>query len=166
MTQNTETRIIGFDPGLGVTGYGIIEGAGMCPRIVEAGVIRVPTTRSIAARLDYLYRQAVEVIEEHQPTVAAMEELYSHYARPKTAILMGHARGALLLAAAHGGLDVAGYLPTRVKKRMTGSGAANKEQMQRAVQMQFALSKPPEPPDVADALAIALCHCYEQRLAG
>jgi crossover junction endodeoxyribonuclease RuvC len=79
---------------------------------------------------------------------------------------MGHARGVLLLAAARFDTAVASYLPTRVKKSTTGSGRATKEQMQRAVQTEFGLDAPPEPPDVADALAVALCHFHRQRWAG
>ena len=89
-----------------------------------------------------------------------MEELYSHYERPKTAIWMGHARGVLVMGAARAGLVVHHYAATQVKRVLTGNGRAPKSQMQLAVARQLGLAQPPEPPDVADALAIAICHCY------
>lgn len=161
-------RILGIDPGLRVSGYAVIEDRrdGPGPRIVEAGVIRVPTDLPLTGRLHHLHAETLELIREHRPSMMAVEELFSHYERPKTAILMGHARGVLLLAAAECGLSVASYLPTRVKKMTTGSGSANKAQMQRAIQVQFQLSAAPEPADVADALAVALCHLHASRRAG
>ena len=90
----------------------------------------------------------------------ALEELYSHYDRPRTAILMGHARGVICLAAAKADIPVVHYAATQIKRILTGSGRAPKGQVQRAIQRELALSAPPEPPDVADALAAALCHYY------
>ncbi len=95
-----------------------------------------------------------------KPEVLAIEELYSHYDRPTTAILMGHARGAIVLAAAEAGMPVASYPATQVKKTITGNGHAAKWQMQEAIRNELGLPSLPEPSDVADALAIALCHCY------
>jgi crossover junction endodeoxyribonuclease RuvC len=92
----------------------------------------------------------------------ALEELYSHYKRPRTSILMGHARGVICLAAAQAGISVASYSATRIKKTLTGNGRATKPQMQRAVARELGLASPPEPHDVADALATALCHYYTQ----
>jgi crossover junction endodeoxyribonuclease RuvC len=166
MTEPAE-RILGFDPGLQRTGYAVIERCGWSrPTIIEAGVIRLSASKTLAERLTQLHESAVELVREHGPKTVAVEELYSHYERPKTAILMGHARGVLLLAAAQSGLAVSSYMPTQVKKVMTGSGRASKEQMQLAVQAEFGLPHPPEPADVADALAIALCHLYNYRQAG
>jgi crossover junction endodeoxyribonuclease RuvC len=155
-------RIIGFDPGLETTGYAVLA-AGSRPAIVEAGVIRTPQHRPLAERLQTLYREATLVFAQHRPTAAAIEQLYSHYDRPTTAILMGHARGVLLLAAADAGLAVASYLPTEVKKTTTGSGRASKTQMQLAIQRELGLATPPSPADVADAIAVALCHLYTAR---
>lgn len=155
-------RIVGFDPGLEITGYAVLE-AGERPTIVEAGVIRTPANRPLEERLVTLYREATAVLRQHRPNAAAIEQLYSHYERPTTAILMGHARGVLLLAVAEAGLPVADYLPTQVKKTTTGSGRASKAQMQRAIQRELGLSAPPSPADVADALAVALCHYYTAR---
>ena len=89
-----------------------------------------------------------------------MEELYSHYERPRTAILMGHARGVICLAAAEAGIPVVHYSATQIKRILTGSGRAPKSQVQRAIQRELALAAVPDPPDVADALAAALCHYY------
>lgn len=161
MKRAPETRrLVGFDPGLLLTGYGVIEVGGAKPRLVEAGVIRLAPKASLSERLRELHESALEILSEHKPQAVAIEELYSHYERPKTAILMGHARGVLFLAAGQSGLAVTSYLPTKVKKVTTGSGRASKEQMQRAIQVQFSLAAPLSPPDVADALAVALCHHF------
>jgi crossover junction endodeoxyribonuclease RuvC len=111
-----------------------------------------------------VYRGVTEVIESHSPAVMAIEELYSHYERPKTAILMGHARGAIILAGQIGGLQVSHYAATQIKKTLTGSGRAPKAQMQAAVTRELGLKETPEPPDVADALAIAMTHWFLSRL--
>ena len=95
-----------------------------------------------------------------KPAVMALEELYSHYQRPRTAILMGHARGVICLAGAQAGIPVVHYSATQVKRILTGSGRAPKSQVQQAIQRELGLDRLPEPPDVADALAIALCHYY------
>jgi crossover junction endodeoxyribonuclease RuvC len=104
------------------------------------------------------------VIEQFRPQVAVVEQLYAHYDHPRTAILMAHARGVLFLAAGQHGLPVVSYNATRIKKTITGHGRASKEQMQVTMQRELGLDKLPEPPDVADALAAALCHYYVQRL--
>ena len=90
----------------------------------------------------------------------ALEQLYSHYDHPRTSILMGHARGVICLAAAEAGIPVIHYSATQIKRILTGNGRAPKAQMQRAIEKELKLDKPPEPPDVADALAVALCHYY------
>ena len=102
----------------------------------------------------------MEVFESVPIEEVAIEQLYSHYERPRTAILMGHARGVLCLAAANSGKTVHSYAPTKVKKLLTGNGRAPKSQMQLAIQQQLMLKEVPDPPDVADALAIALCHHF------
>jgi len=155
-------RILGVDPGLERTGYGVIElAAGVgSPRLIEAGVIRTSPAQPLAARLMELQSGLADVLAELKPAAVAVEELYSHYAHPRTAILMGHARGVIFLAAAQAGLEVVSYSATNIKKALLGSGHASKEQMQRSIQSLFRLAKPPQPPDVADALAIALCHAY------
>ena len=156
--------ILGIDPGLQITGYAVLE-SGVRPIVREAGVIRTEQSRTnMAARILSVYNGIVEIIEQFAPSVLAVEQLYAHYQHPRTAILMGHARGTILLAAAQHGLEVVSYNATRVKKTVTGSGRASKDQMQRTVQRELGLAKIPEPPDVADALAVALCHYYLVKL--
>jgi crossover junction endodeoxyribonuclease RuvC len=155
-------RILGIDPGLERTGYGVVELAGGvgAPRLIEAGVIRTRRTDPLPVRLAEIQEGLASVLAEFKPQAMAVEELYSHYGHPRTAILMGHARGVALLAAAQAGVPVTSYGATHIKKALVGSGHAGKEQMQRAIQSHFGLKKPPEPPDVADALAVALCHAH------
>ncbi|MBX9788950.1 MAG: crossover junction endodeoxyribonuclease RuvC [Pirellulales bacterium] len=155
-------RILGIDPGLNITGYAVIEVASGGPRICEAGVIRGRSHGTLTERLAELYAGISEVLTGFKPMVVALEQLYSHYQRPRTAILMGHARGVLCLAATHANVPVKSYSATQIKKILTGAGRAPKQQMQEAIQREFALAVAPEPPDVADALAIALCHYYLQ----
>ncbi|MBS0208604.1 MAG: crossover junction endodeoxyribonuclease RuvC [Planctomycetes bacterium] len=155
-------RVLGIDPGLNVTGYAVLEVAVGGPRLIEAGIIRGRTRNSLAARLDEIYTDLCETITTHRPQFVALEQLYSHYQRPRTAILMGHARGVICLAAQRNGLSVSSYNATKVKKALTGNGRASKLQMQQAVTRELRLQQMPEPHDVADALAIALCHYYTQ----
>jgi crossover junction endodeoxyribonuclease RuvC len=153
-------RILGIDPGLNITGYGVLEGDGVRLRLCEAGVIRGKSRGSLSARLVEIHDGVVDVIASLKPHVMAIEELYSHYDRPRTAILMGHARGVICLAAAQAKIPIKHYAATQIKRILTGSGRAPKSQMQRAIQRELALAAAPEPPDVADALAAALCHYY------
>jgi crossover junction endodeoxyribonuclease RuvC len=153
-------RILGIDPGLNITGYGVLEAGGGPLRLCEAGVIRGKSRGSLTKRLVEIYDGVADVIASLQPEVMALEELYSHYDRPRTAILMGHARGAICLAGAKAGIPVVHYSATQIKRILTGAGRAPKSQMQRAIQRELGLSAPPDPPDVADALAVALCHWY------
>ncbi len=126
-------------------------------RLVEAGIVRSRAKDTIENRLNEIFTGVTEVIEAHRPDLMALEQLFSHYDRPRTAILMGHARGVICLAAGQAGIEVAHFEPTRVKKVMTGNGRAPKHQIQSAVKMQLGLTSVPEPADVADALAIAIC---------
>ena len=161
MDGKDHPRILGVDPGLNITGYGVIEITPRGPRVVEAGVIRGPSSRHpLGARLHQIHQALGEVITSLRPSMLALEELYSHYERPRTAILMGHARGVYCLAAAQADIPIFHYAATQVKKMLTGSGRAPKGQMQEAVQRELNLQQTPEPADVADALAIALCHHY------
>ncbi|MGA2063613.1 MAG: crossover junction endodeoxyribonuclease RuvC [Thermoguttaceae bacterium] len=154
------TRILGIDPGLNITGYGVLEIGTGPPRLCEAGVVRGRSRGSIAGRLLEVYQGVADVIAAFQPAAVALEQLYSHYRHPRTAILMGHARGVICLAAAQAGVPVMHYSATQVKRILTGAGRADKAQVQRAIQRELALAALPEPPDVADALAVALCHYY------
>jgi crossover junction endodeoxyribonuclease RuvC len=153
-------RVLGIDPGLNITGYAVIERAGGKLKLLEAGVVRGKARGNLSARLKEIFDGVSDVIESLKPTALAIEELYSHYERPKTAILMGHARGVICLAAEQAGLSIRSYAATQIKLLLTGNGRAPKSQMQRAICHEFGLAAPPEPPDVADAMAIALCHHY------
>ena len=159
-------RVLGLDPGLQVTGYAVVEATPAGPRVCEAGVVRTAEgrqTTDIAPRVRTLYDGMVEVLEQYHPAVMAVEQLFAHYDHPRTAILMAHARGVLLLAAGQHDLPVLRSAPARIKKTITGSGRASQEQMQRTIQRELDLDRVPEPPDVADALAAALCHYYVQK---
>jgi crossover junction endodeoxyribonuclease RuvC len=155
-----QARILGVDPGLNITGYGVLETSTGRVTLCEAGVVRGGPRGDMGRRLEKLHRGIAEVIEAFSPEAVAIEELYSHYDRPRTAILMGHARGVICLAAAQAGIPVHHYSATQVKKILTGSGHASKGQVQRAIQQELGLATLPEPADVADALAIAVCHHY------
>ena len=150
-------RILGIDPGLQLTGYGVVEFRGATPRLVDGGVIRLDAKTSIAQRLVELDRELTELIADTKPDRCAVEKIYSHYAHPQTAVLMGHARGVILLCVARAGIELVELPANSVKKNLTGNGHASKGQMQRSVQQVFQLKDLPEPPDVADAIAIALC---------
>jgi crossover junction endodeoxyribonuclease RuvC len=153
-------RVIGIDPGLNITGYGIVV---CCPdevKLLEAGVIRMPRNEdgNLPERLESLFVELRRVIEEFEPQVMCLEEVYSHADYPRTAILMGHARGVICLAARLAGIPVLSFSAKRVKQAVTGNGNASKLQVQRSVQHFFSLECVPDPPDVADALAAALCY--------
>ena len=152
--------VLGIDPGLNTTGYGLIEVSSRGPKLVEAGVVRSRAHDALELKLADIHQGVTELMTAFHPTVMALEKLYSHYERPTTAILMGHARGVICLAAAQAGVPICHYAATHVKKMLTGSGRAPKPQVQMAICRQFGLPQVPEPPDVADALAIALCHVY------
>lgn len=159
-------HILGLDPGLHITGYAVIEARPERALIREAGIIRSAEGRGaadMAIRLSVLYNSLVEVLEQYQPSILAVEQLYAHYKHPRTALLMGHARGVLLLAAGQRHIPVISYNATHIKKLITGNGHASKEQMQYTMMRELQLPQLPEPPDVADALAVALCHYYENK---
>jgi crossover junction endodeoxyribonuclease RuvC len=150
-------RVLGIDPGLRVAGYAVVElrRGGTDPSLVEGGVIRLSASAPIAERLARLHAELRDLIAQFQPTHMAVEEVFSHVKHVRTAIIMGHGRGVVLLAAADAGLPIEELAPAEIKKALTGRGHASKAQMQRAVAHQFRLSRPPEPPDVADAIGIA-----------
>ena len=149
--------VCGIDPGLGVTGYAVVGRAGREVELIDAGVCRFDQKLPLAERLIAVERDIASIFDEHRPDIVAVEQLYSHYKHPRTAILMGHARGVMLLVAARAGADVRSYSATQVKRYLTGNGRATKAQMQRSVQTTLDLPSLPEPSDLADAIAIALC---------
>jgi crossover junction endodeoxyribonuclease RuvC len=159
-------RVLGVDPGLNITGYAVVEAGPFGPLVCEAGIIRPTKGRAaadLAQRLRSLYNGIEEVVAQFRPEVVVVEQLYAHYDHPRTAILMAHARGVILLAAGVHDLPVVSYNATRIKKTITGHGRATKEQMQKTMQQELRLAQLPEPADVADALAAALCHYYSMK---
>jgi crossover junction endodeoxyribonuclease RuvC len=151
-------RILGIDPGLGVTGYGLIETYGKNVKLMEAGIIRSNTKDKMEKRLAVIYKKVIKLIRDTKPEAVVLEELYSHYKHPRTSILMAHARGAICLAVEHQGVQLVNYPTTRIKKAITGRGRASKEQMQRTVTSLLGLKNSPEPVDITDALALAITH--------
>ncbi|MDX2035443.1 MAG: crossover junction endodeoxyribonuclease RuvC [Isosphaeraceae bacterium] len=153
-------RVLGIDPGLGVTGYAVVGGSLRGPVVIEAGVLRPERSEDdpMASRLRSLHVGVLELIDTFRPASLALEQVHSHVRHPRTSILMAHARGVIVLAAALRDVPVFGYAAARIKKSLTGSGKAPKDQMQRAVQIELRLAELPEPHDVADACAVALCH--------
>ena len=158
----TAHRVVGFDPGLNVTGYGVVDCHGGQVRLVEAGTVR-SQGESLEHRLHAIHTGVREVLEAFRPSAMAIEQVFAHARFPKTAIILGHARGVICLAGVQAGLAVHHYLPNRVKSTLTGSGHAGKGQIQAAVQRELGLAVKPEPADAADALAVALAD-YHLRL--
>lgn len=128
-------------------------------RLVEAGVIRTTSELPLEERLKELGTEMSSLLAQLQPEMIAVEELYSHYEHPKTAIVMGHARGVIFLKAGEAGIPVYSYASTRVKKSLIGNGRASKEQVQNMICSILGIQHRLEPTDAADALAIAICHC-------
>ena len=134
---------------MNITGYGVLErdpNNPKAPRVVEAGVVRGAAKQSLADRLAEIHRGVADVIAALKPDVMALEQLYSHYAHPRTSILMGHARGVICLAAAQAGIPVVHYPATQIKRILTGSGRASKEQMQPAIRRELRLAACPSRP--------------------
>ncbi|HKU68005.1 MAG TPA: crossover junction endodeoxyribonuclease RuvC [Candidatus Baltobacteraceae bacterium] len=155
MTQ----RILGVDPGLRTTGYGVIEFAGGRSRLVEAGVVAPKVKGSLEQRLRELHEGISSVVASTQPSVMVIEELYTTYKNPLTAIMMGHARGVLCLAGAQYNVPVHTLAHSLVKRALIGSGAARKDQVNQMVTQLLGLRRRPQPNDVSDALALALAFC-------
>lgn len=152
-------RILGIDPGLRVTGYGVIEYAGGRTRMIEGGIVAPDPSRPLEDRLRELHAGIAQVVASTHPHVIVIEELYTTYRNPLTAIMMGHARGVLCLAGAQAGIPVATLAHSRVKRALVGSGAGRKEQVNRMVAQLLGFSKLLEPDDVSDALALAIAYC-------
>lgn len=161
-------RVLGIDPGLRITGYAVMERKGGENLLLEAGIItsKAPGKSSLQSRIGLIYDGVMEILEQFRPATMGVEQLFAHYKHPRTAILMGHARGAILLTAAQKDLELFSFNPTRVKKTLTGNGRASKEQMQFAVQRELGLPSLPDPPDVADAMAIALACLHARTMEG
>ena len=158
-------RILGVDPGLRVTGYGLISSKnfpGLQPKIelIEAGIIRTEPDSGIAARLMRVHEALDEIIDEFSPEVLVIEKLYAHYKHPATAILMGHVRGVVCLLSGSKKIPLINMASTHVKKAVTGSGHAGKEQMSRMVQHYLGVKNISAPADATDAMAIAMAYAF------
>jgi crossover junction endodeoxyribonuclease RuvC len=149
-------RILGVDPALRTTGYGAIECINGRVRLLEAGVLTSHANGSLEHRLRELYAGMCDVIAQTRPSVVVIEELYTKYTHPLTALLMAHARGVLCLASAQAGVEVHALAHARVKRALVGSGRARKEQVGAMVRQLLGLRTSPKPHDVSDALALAL----------
>lgn len=157
-------RLLGLDPGLRHTGWGVIEVQGNRLHHLANGVIDVPTREALADRLRILFAAVIDVIERHAPDEAAVEETFVNR-NPDATLRLGQARGVVLLAPAHAGLVVAEYAANRVKKAVTGVGHAHKDQIGMMVQRLLPGSDPAGP-DAADALAVAICHAHYRTMPG
>jgi len=156
-------KVLGIDPGLIITGYGVLEQRDGGIHLLEAGVVDSGTSQDpLPVRLRRLHEEMDTLIREHGPDVMALEQLYSHYEHPRTAILMGHARGVICLASGLHEVPLHHYAATQVKSAVTGNGRASKDQIQQMVRRTFGLAEAPQPPDAADAVAISLCHIHHQ----
>ncbi len=153
-------RVLGVDPGTSVTGYGVIEAGNGAPgmgRLIECGVIAVARRSPLAHRLAELHAGITELIERHRPHTLALENVFYHK-NVRTTLVLGHARGVVLLAAEQAGLAIAEYPPATVKKTVAGAGAARKGQVAAMVARLLRLKRPPSPDDAADGVAVALTH--------
>jgi crossover junction endodeoxyribonuclease RuvC len=154
----TARRILGVDPGLRTTGYGVIDSSGGRYRLVEGGVLQPPTDAPLEARLVALHAALIEVVVATRPDCMVVEALWSSYKNPSTAVLMGHARGVLVLAAGSQGIPVEHLGHSLVKRALAGTGAARKAQVAGMVVQLLGLRAAPEPADVSDALALAIAY--------
>jgi crossover junction endodeoxyribonuclease RuvC len=156
-------RVFGIDCGTEITGFGVVESedSGRQPRLIcmAKGAIRLPKAKTTAQRLEQVFRELSTELERWQPEVVAIEEVF-YSVNAKSALKLGQVRGVALLAAACQGLPVAEYAPLKIKSSVVGYGLAKKEQVQFMVARLLELDQVPEPADVADALAIAICHIH------
>ena len=151
-------KVLGVDPGLNITGYGLVDTSSDSPQLIEAGVIRSKPSKPLEMRLLELHNGLEDIINEFRPDVLSVEELYSHYKHPRTAVIMGHARGVFFLAAGKANIPVFSYSATRIKKSLTGTGHASKEQIARMIKATLNCPDLNVVSDVTDAIATALCH--------
>jgi crossover junction endodeoxyribonuclease RuvC len=162
--------VLGIDPGTAACGYGVVTGgAGRAARLVECGVIRTKAGSALSVRLGLVFDGVGELLERHRPDAVAVEGLF-HGQNARSALILGHARGVILLAAERAGLPIAEISPAEVKRAVTGTGAATKGQVGEMIARLLRLTAPPAPADAADGTAIALTHLLRLaprlRLAG
>ena len=162
MNLNKVSRIIGVDPGLNKTGFGILDYKGTKTKMVAYGLISPPPKESLPNRLEYLNSHMNDLIDKFQPIAMAIEDSF-YSQNVKSAILLGQARAVLLLSAASNGLSSMVYAPRKVKQSVTGSGSATKEQIKYMVGKILNLDKEIKSNDVTDALAVALCHVNQNK---
>lgn len=161
--------VLGIDPGTAATGYGVVSDNPGEPRgslsLIECGVIRTAPRDALAVRLAGIYDEVRAIIARHRPNALAIEDVF--YAKNvRTTVVLGHARGVVLLAAQQHGMTIAEYPPAEIKKAVVGTGAATKEQVQFMVTKLLRLRTSPQPTDAADGTAAALAHIMGGRLAG
>jgi crossover junction endodeoxyribonuclease RuvC len=155
--------VLGIDPGTAITGYGLVREEADALILVACGAITTPAKQPLPLRLQTIYQELAAIIQEHQPELAAVEELFfSRNAR--TALAVGHARGVMLLALATAGLEIHEYKPVEVKQAVAGYGGADKRQVQEMVRMLLHLEQVPQPDDAADAVAVAVCHIHSAKM--
>jgi len=157
------TRVLGCDPGLAITGYGILDSDGQQLTPIAFGVLRTKAGLDEPTRLLDLYQKLVEMIQRYQPDVAAVEKLFFS-TNVRTAMMVSQARGVLLLSLAEAGLPIWEYTPMQIKQAVTGYGQADKLQIQEMVRLLLNLREIPRPDDAADALAVSICHLHSTHL--
>jgi len=156
--------VLGIDPGLAITGYGLVDETEGELGLVRYGVITTPAGMALPERLCMMYEQLQEVVTEHRPDIAAVEQLF--FAKnAKTAMLVGQARGVILLTLSLSDVPLFEYTPLQIKQALAGYGRATKNQVQRMVQMVLGLDDIPTPDDAADAVATAICHLQSARMS-
>jgi len=151
--------VLGIDCGSEITGFGVVDGSGGKLRFVDAGAIRVPAREPLPEKLHTIFCRLAEIIASNRPECVAIENVF-YAVNAKSALKLGHVRGVAMLAASSAGLPVAEYAPLAIKSAVVGYGRAEKSQVQSMVARLLELKSTPEPPDVADALAIAICHIH------
>lgn len=156
--------ILGVDPALSITGYGVIEARQRQLSLIEAGIISTSSSRDLPERLSKIYNAVVKLISDTRPDCLVLEKIYSHYRHPTTAYLLGQARGVICLACATKKVPLIEYAATRVKKAIVGKGLASKLQVQRMVASILNLGSVPKYTDVTDALGLAIAHSYITRV--
>ena len=156
-------RVLGVDPAVaGATGYGIVEFEGTHPKLLRFGALKFPVRATFASRLREIHQLISQLVEEFAPDAVAVESVFTAL-NMKTALRLAEMRGVVLLAAAQAQIPAHSYSPREIKASVSGFGAASKQQMQQMVSSVLGLSANPEPPDAADALAVALCHAHASR---
>ncbi|HUG41731.1 MAG TPA: crossover junction endodeoxyribonuclease RuvC [Longimicrobiales bacterium] len=158
-------KVLGVDPGTAATGYGVVvRKDGGAVSLLECGVIRTSASAELPVRLREIHAGLAEVLERHRPDVVAVESVF-YGKNVRTTVLLGHARGVVLLAAAEREVEVADYSPAEIKSAIVGTGRGTKDQIQFMVKKLLRLKEAPTPADAADGVAVALCHVNTGRLA-